>query len=156
MRAARDMGDNKLAAAEADALLDNSTSRADDYSVAEALFTKACALEADGKVDEAIELWQAGAANTSDIFGAKSAYRAAEALFESGKSKQALAAAQKFVKSGSKQKYWLARGFILLSDIYKARGNKFEARQYLEALRDNYPGNETDIKMMIESRPADK
>ena len=156
MRAARDMGDNKLAAAEADALLDNSTSQADDYSVAEALFTKACALEADGKVDEAIELWQAGAANTSDIFGAKSAYRAAEALFESGKSKQALAAAQKFVKSGSKQKYWLARGFILLSDIYKAQGNKFEARQYLEALRDNYPGNETDIKMMIESRLADK
>lgn len=156
MRAARDMGDNKLAAAEADALLDNSTSQADDYSVAEALFTKACALEADGKVDEAIELWQAGAANTSDIFGAKSAYRAAEALFESGKSKQALAAAQKFVKSGSKQKYWVARGFILLSDIYKAQGNKFEARQYLEALRDNYPGNETDIKMMIESRLADK
>ena len=126
-----------------------------DYSVAEAKFTKACALEADGKVDEAIALWQSGAANTSELYGAKSAYRAAEALFESGKNKQALSAAQKFVKSGSKQRYWVARGFILLSDIYKANGNKYEARQYLEALRENYPGDETDIKMMIESRLND-
>ena len=50
----------------------------------------------------------------------------------------------------------MARGFILLSDIYKAQGNKYEARQYLEALRDNYPGDETDIKMMIETRLSEK
>lgn len=156
MRAARDMGDNKLAAAEADALLEGATGGAGDYSIAEAQFTKACALEADGKVAEAIALWQAGAGEPSELYGAKSAYRAAEALFESGKRKQALEAAKKFVKSGSKQRYWVARGFILLSDIYKAQGNKYEARQYLEALRDNYPGDETDIKMMIESRLSDK
>lgn len=155
MRAARDMGEYKLAADEADVLLASPASGEKDYSVAEAKFTKACALEADGKVDEAIALWQSGAANTSELYGAKSAYRAAEALFESGKNKQALSAAQKFVKSGSKQRYWVARGFILLSDIYKANGNKYEARQYLEALRENYPGDETDIKMMIESRLND-
>lgn len=154
MRAARDMGDNKLAAAEADALL--AGGGAGDYSVAEAQFTKACALEADGKVAEAIALWQAGATEPSELYGAKSAYRAAEALFESGKRKQALEAAKKFVKSGSKQRYWVARGFILLSDIYKAQGNKYEARQYIEALRDNYPGDETDIKMMIETRLSEK
>lgn len=155
MRAARDMGDYKLAAEEADVLLGSPASGEKDYTVAEAKFTKACALEADGKVDEAIALWQSGASKPSELFGAKSAYRAAEALFESGKNKQALSAAQKFVKSGSKQRYWVARGFILLSDIYKAQGNKYEARQYLEALRENYPGDETDIKMMIESRLND-
>lgn len=152
MRAARDMGEYKLAADEADLLLGTPASGEKDYTVAEAKFTKACALEADGKIDEAIALWQSGAANTSELYGAKSAYRAAEALFESGKNKQALSAAQKFVKSGSKQRYWVARGFILLSDIYKAKGNEYEARQYLEALRENYPGDETDIRMMIESR----
>ena len=127
-----------------------------DYSIAEAQFTKACALEAEGKVDEAIALWNSGAGNPSELFGAKSAYRAAEALYEAGKLKEALAAAQKFVKSGSKQHYWIARGFILLSDIYKAKGNTYESRQYLEALRDNYPGSETDIKMMIQSRLDEK
>jgi len=156
MRAARDMGEYALAAEEADALLGSSAAGDKDYTVAEAKFTKACALEADGKVDEAIALWQSGASNMSELYGAKSAYRAAEALFESGKTKRALSAAQKFVKSGSKQRYWVARGFILLSDIYKAQGNKYEAKQYLEALRDNYPGDETDIKMMIESRLNDK
>lgn len=156
MRAARDMGEYALAAEEADVLLNSSSSGDKDYSVAEAKFTKACALEADGKVEEAIALWQSGAGNMSELYGAKSAYRAAEALFEAGKNKQALSATQKFVKSGSKQRYWVARGFILLSDIYKAQGNKYEAQQYLEALRDNYPGEETDIKMMIESRLNNK
>ena len=39
-----------------------------------------------------------------------------------------------------------------MSDIYRARGKKFEADSYLEALRDNYPGNEADIFRMIEER----
>lgn len=155
MRCARDMGDNELAASEADVLM-GSGADADGFTMAEAQFTKACVLEDMGKTAEAIELWQKGAANPGELWGAKSAYRAAEALFESGKNKQALAAAQKFVKSGSRQRYWVARGFILLSDIYKAQGNKYEARQYIEALRDNYPGDETDIKMMIESRLAEE
>ena len=155
MRAARDMGDYALAAQEADALLAGASGES-DYSIAEAQFTKACALEAEGKVDEAIALWNSGAGHPSELFGAKSAYRAAEALYEAGKLKEALAAAQKFVKSGSKQHYWIARGFILLSDIYKAKGNTYESRQYLEALRDNYPGSETDIKMMIQSRLDEK
>ncbi len=150
MRAARDMGDYKLAAEEADALMNSSATK--DYNEAEVKFTKACALEANGDVDGAIELWRSNSKNTSELYGAKSAYRAAEALYESGKTKEALSATQKFVKSGSKQRYWVARGFILLSDIYKAKGNNYEAKQYLEALRDNYPGDETDIKMMIESR----
>ena len=65
---------------------------------------------------------------------------------------QALAAVQAFTGSGSPHAYWVARGFILQSDIYRKMGKDFEAREYLEALRDNYPGTETDIFMMIEER----
>ena len=39
-----------------------------------------------------------------------------------------------------------------MSDIYSAQGKDFEAREYLEALRENYPGGETDIFMMIDAR----
>ena len=46
----------------------------------------------------------------------------------------------------------MARGFILLSDIYNKQGDKFQAREYLESLKANYPGKETDIKEMIEKR----
>lgn len=156
MRAARDMGDYPLAAQKADELMNANLPDSERFTVAEAAFTKACALEAEEKTDQAIEMWQSLAANPAEEFGAKSAYRAAEALYESGKNAAARKQAQEFVQSGSPHRYWVARGFILLSDIYKAEGKTFEAREYLEALRDNYPGDEADIFMMIDSRLNEK
>jgi TolA-binding protein len=38
--------------------------------------------------------------------------------------------------------YWLARGFILLSDIYVVQGNTFQAKQTLQSIIDNYEGND--------------
>ncbi|MDE5662109.1 MAG: tetratricopeptide repeat protein, partial [Muribaculaceae bacterium] len=121
-------------------------------AMTEAKYPKAVALDAADNTDAAIALWLELAADPSDIFGAKSAYEAAEALHEKGDDKKALDTARSFVQSGSPHRYWVARGFILLSDIYTAQGKKFEAREYLEALRDNYPGTEADIFMMIDSR----
>lgn len=60
--------------------------------------------------------------------------------------------ASDLVASGTPHAYWLARGFIIISDLYAAQGKKFEAREYLDALRQNYPGTESDIFMMIEER----
>ena len=47
--------------------------------------------------------------------------------------------------------YWLARSFILLSDIYKSQGKYVEARQYLLSLKSNYTEND-DIADMIAVR----
>ena len=152
MRAARDLGDYALAGSTAEAIINSSAAPA---ALAEAVYTRGVALDADGRTAEAIELWQSQAADTKNIFGAKSAYHAAEALFESGETDKALDAVQAFTTSGSPHSYWVARGFILQSDIYRKKGKDFEAREYLEALRDNYPGTETDIFSMIESRLAD-
>ena len=121
----------------------------------EAKYTKASALMASDKPQQAITLWQELAANPSDLYGARSAYEAAAALHETGNDTKALDMAQKLTRSGSPQRYWVARAFILISDIYGSQGKTFEAREYLEALRDNYPGTETDIFMMIESRLGD-
>ena len=41
-----------------------------------------------------------------------------------------------------------------MSDIYAAQGKIFEAREYLNALRSNYPGSESDIFDMIDTRLA--
>lgn len=149
MRTARDLGDHDTAAEAADAILASSAATS---AMTEAKYTKAVALDADDNTDAAIALWLELAADPSDIFGAKSAYEAAEALHDKGDDKKALDTARSFVQSGSPHRYWVARGFILLSDIYTAQGKKFEAREYLEALRDNYPGSEADIFMMIDSR----
>ncbi len=38
--------------------------------------------------------------------------------------------------------YWIAKGFILLSDIYKQRGNIFQAKATLESIIENYEGED--------------
>lgn len=38
--------------------------------------------------------------------------------------------------------YWLAKGFILLSDIYVLQGNTFQARQTIQSIIDNYEGED--------------
>lgn len=149
MRAARDIGDNGLAGATAETILSSSASAP---AVSEARFTRALALDADDRTDEAVAIWTELAAAPSELYGAKSAVYAAEALLDQGKAADALKLAQTFTSAGSPHRYWVARGFIVMADAYLAQGKKFEAKEYLEALRENYPGSETDIVNMIETR----
>jgi len=48
--------------------------------------------------------------------------------------------------------YWDAKGFILLADVYVARGNVFQARQTLKSVIANYPGN--DLKQLARKKLA--
>ena len=57
-----------------------------------------------------------------------------------------------FTDAGSPHEYWLARGYIVLADALAARSSKAAAREYLESLKENYPGTESDIIRMIDSR----
>ena len=46
----------------------------------------------------------------------------------------------------------MARALIVLSDTYLAKGDEFQAQQYIESLRSNYKGDEADIQEMIKER----
>ena len=59
---------------------------------------------------------------------------------------------KRLVDTGTPHQYWLARGFIALSDVYARRGDKFQDREYLLSLKENYPGTESDIFEMINVR----
>jgi hypothetical protein len=58
------------------------------------------------------------------------------------------------MQEGTPYEYWMARAIVVLSDVYAAKGDKFQARQYLESLQANYKGQETDLTEMISSRLA--
>lgn len=149
MRSARDMGELEVASNIAVEIINSSAPQA---AVAEAAYTRGMALEADGDTDGAIVVWESQAHDTANLYGIKCAVSAAEAMLESGDTDGALEVARSVTSSGSTHRYWVARAFIVLSDAYRKAGKDFEAREYLEALRQNYPGDEADIFSMIESR----
>ncbi|MBO7581671.1 MAG: tetratricopeptide repeat protein [Bacteroidaceae bacterium] len=82
---------------------------------------------------------------------AKAPVVAAQRLYNAGQYQQAEQQLNKAIDDGIGKPYWLARAFILLSDIYKAEGREVEAKQTLESLKANYKEND-DIKSMIDQR----
>ena len=57
-----------------------------------------------------------------------------------------------FFDSGTSQSYWVAKGFILLCDIYHDNGEDDKAVEHLVSLKKNYPGKEGEIFNEIDSR----
>lgn len=151
LRTAADLGKYDTVAATADKLL-ATTAANSSTDVSEIKFMRGMANASLGNYEAAYADWGELAANPADIYGAKSAYYLGNTQLEQGKLSEAKATADKLISSDTPHQYWLARGFILYSDILRKEGNKFEADEYLKSLRSNYPGTEADIFQMIDSR----
>lgn len=151
IRAAAALGMNEEVIALADRTLSSGVG-SEEYD--EVIFTKAMARRNLGNMAEAAEIWKVLAARPESIYGARSAYYLAEYYFNSGMTDEAWQAVNALVESNTPHSYWLARGYILMSDLYRAQGDTFEADEYLKVLRENYPGTEPDIFEMIEIRLA--
>ncbi len=149
MRIARDNNDLTTASKYAIQLLAGSLDKEDK---AEVLFTVAKAHRQSGNKQKAIEELKQLTDDMQSRYGAMGTVELAEIYYDDGKLDSAQKLLDKLIDSGTPQQYWLARGFILLSDVYAKRGDKFQAREYLESLRDNYPGKEADITEMINNR----
>lgn len=93
----------------------------------------------------------AAAQDSIETEAAKAPVLAAQKLYEAGQYEQAEQQLNAAIDKGISKPYWLARAFILLSDIYKAEGRDVEARQTLESLKANYKEDD-DIKEMIHQR----
>lgn len=150
MRVSRDLGNHDDVISTADALLASTTVGNEEKN--EIIFTRAYAQLQNGNAAEAIEQWKSLASDVKDIYGSKSAVYLAQYYYDEDNLKEARATAEAFISAQPPHNYWLARGFIILSDVCRKEGKTFEANEYLRALRDNYPGNEPDIFRMIEER----
>lgn len=150
LRLSRDLGSDESVLEVADQLLASASLSHDDRS--ETLLAKAIALRNSGKNSEADQIMAQLAAEPSTLPGAKASYYLAQEHFDRGRLQQALTQVNALIDSNTPQEYWLARGFILLSDINRHQGNTFEADEYLRSLRENYPGKEADIFQMIDER----
>lgn len=150
IRAASQLKRDKEVVKAADAMLASSATPAE--SLDEARYLRALSLDRLGKHKDADREWQALAANPSTLYGSMSAVALARSQLDRGLLKEAAATADAFINANPPHSYWLARGFIVYSDILRRRGDTFEADEYLKSLRANYPGKEADIRDMINQR----
>ena len=119
----------------------------------EALYARATAEMKQGSYKAAVTDLQSLIDNDIEsIYGSKAAVDLGTYYYNTGNYTKAETTVNKLLDSSTTHQYWMARGFILLSDIYKKQGDTFQAREYLESLKSNYPGKETDIQEMIEQR----
>ena len=118
----------------------------------EVILDRALAYSNLGKQSEAMNDLRELAANTQSEAGAQAAYELAKMHYENGDIEDAEDTLTAFNASSTPHYYWLAKGFILLCDIYQDQGKNQDAIDYLKTLKANYPGNEEDIINEINTR----
>ncbi|MDE6347277.1 MAG: tetratricopeptide repeat protein [Bacteroides sp.] len=117
----------------------------------EALYYRAKAYlnqKADKKAMDDLQLL---AKDTRTLYGAEAKYLVAQQWYNNGNYASAEKEILQFIDQSTPHAYWLARSFVLLSDVYVAMDKKLDARQYLLSLQQNYQADD-DIAGMIQER----
>ena len=117
----------------------------------EALYFRAKAYLNQQADKKAMNDLQALAKDTRTLYGAEAKYLVALQLYKAHEYAAAEKEILNFIEQSTPHAYWLARSFILLSDVYVAMDKKLDARQYLLSLQQNYHADD-DIEQMINER----
>ncbi len=91
------------------------------------------------------------AKDVNNKYGAEAKYQIAQMLYDDDKLDESKAEVLDFINKGTSEQYWLAKAFILLSDIYVTENDLFQAKQYLLSISDNYKQDD-DILKIVEAR----
>ena len=106
--------------------------------VRKARFSKGKVLAGKGNTAEAMEIFRELSSNKGDVVGAESAYLVIANLFNSGDHEQAEKLVYELADSRTPHSYYLGRAFIVLGDIYAAKGDAFQARATYQSIVDGY------------------
>ncbi len=115
----------------------------------EANSLKADALIQAGRTQEAMALLRTLAADPYTSEGGAAAVKMARICLQSGNAREAEKLMLEFTDKGCDDFDQLAMGYIVLAEAYAAQGDNKRARQYLESLQSNYPGDNAEVKSLI-------
>lgn len=149
MRCMRKQGNQEQCVASADKVI--SMSYVDPAILREAQYLKAKSLISLSRTSEALPVLKSLAESTKTSEGAEAKYLIAQYYYDNGNLADAEAEVLDYVEKGTPHQYWLAKSFVLLSDVYHAKGDDFQAVQYLLTLKESYTAAD-DIASEIESR----
>ncbi len=85
--------------------------------------------------DETIKL-------SKNEMGAESKFMLAQLEFDNGKYDDCEKTVFDLSENFASYDFWVAKGFLLLSDVYLKKGNNFQAKQTLQSIIDNYEGQD--------------
>lgn len=91
------------------------------------------------------------ASDTRSVYGAEAKYLLAQLYYDTNRYDKAEQEVLDYINVSTPHRYWLARSFVLLSDVYMKKDKPIEAKQYLLSLKQSYQAND-DIATMVESR----
>jgi TolA-binding protein len=111
----------------------------------EAGFILAKSLYASERLMLALEQFQKVAVEVNSNEGAESKFRIAEIYFKRGDLESAEKEIFDFTERTTPHQYWMAKSFILWSDIFAARDDNFQAIQTLQSIIDYYEDSEDGI-----------
>jgi predicted negative regulator of RcsB-dependent stress response len=115
---------------------------ADESQLIYANYLAAKSYQQLGNVNMAIESFEVVKQLSTNQYGAEAQYELALNAFSINKLDDSENMVYELKKKYAAYSYWVAKGFILLADIYAARGNTFQAEQTLQSIIDNYSGED--------------
>ena len=104
----------------------------------------------DGDIDSALALFQFVSDTTDSEFGAEATYYMAEINFNRDSTNRAEDLVFELVNQTPTYGYWVAKGLILLSDVYLSRKDYFQAKAALKGVLENYDGK--DLKKVAQNK----
>jgi tetratricopeptide (TPR) repeat protein len=111
----------------------------------EARYDIAKSFYAQDRFTLALEEFRKVAVEVSSAEGAESKYRVAEILYILKQYQEAENTVFQFIDLNTPHQYWMAKSFILLSDLYLLRDDAFQAVQTLQSIIDYYEVNNDGI-----------
>jgi tetratricopeptide (TPR) repeat protein len=150
LRSAYGAGDAKKTIAASEKIMQSSN--LPEELVREANFMSAKAHYSLNEYDEALKDFRKVSKEVTSAEGAESKYRVAEILNRKGQTADAEKVINEFIDQNTPHQFWMARMFLLLSDISIKKGDKIQARATLQGLKDNYPVDSDGILDEVTSK----
>lgn len=97
------------------------------------------------KLDQALDEFMLIAKNCNSIEEAEAKYLIIDIYFKQNKFDAAEKEVNDFVKKNTPHHFYLAKSFLILSDIYVAKNDNFQAKATLQSIIDNYKNTDDGI-----------
>lgn len=129
-----------------------STDKVPEEIIREASYKLGKAYLETGDQDMALDVLTVVARDVKNVEGAESKYLISDIMFRKGQVDQAEKEILEFLDQNTTHQYWLAKGYILWSEIYLKRGDLFQAKATLQILKENYKNQDDGIMTLVNDR----